>query len=254
MRSLRIAFDALPLSHWAPLFQVLRQGYPDLRLQWRRMEFPTWDRLLLETADVGLFVEPPHEPGLSAMTIETSPMLVLTAVGHRLAQHHDLLVADILDQPFPGGPALHPEWRAFWTLDEQRGGSPPLTNDRVENADDALGVVASGRAIATIPATMARGLPHPGVIAIPLSDGPPVATRLVWRSDDRNPIVRSLIELAAEMTSNVRADAPPTAQPTSAPPLDRTGAARWAGADEPALLLPFDESSALRPTAPRPRY
>jgi len=202
MKSVRIAFDALPLSRWGPLFHVLRQEHPDVRLQWRRMGFPTWERLLLETADVGLFVEPPREPGLSALTIETSPMFVLVAVGHRLAENDDLCVADILDEPFPGSPTLHPEWRAFWTLDEQRGGPARLTNGRVENPDDSLQLVATGQAIGTIPATVAACLPHPGVLAIPLTDGPPVATRLVWRSGDPNPIVRSLIELAAAMTTN----------------------------------------------------
>jgi hypothetical protein len=122
------------------------------------------------------------------------------AVGHRLAQNHELRIADILDQPFPGAPSLHPEWRAFWTLDAQRPGPPPFTDDRVETAGEGLRVVASGRAIATIPAAIAGGLPHPGVIAIPLSDGPPVATRLVWHSDDETRSVHSLIELATAMT------------------------------------------------------
>jgi DNA-binding transcriptional LysR family regulator len=216
MKSLRIAFDALPLSRWGPLFHALRQEHPETDLQWRRMGFPTWERLLLESADVGLFVEPPREPGLSALTIETSPMFVVVAVGHRLAQHEDLRVADILDEPFPGGPALHPEWRAFWTLDQQRGGPPPLTNGRVENPDDGLQVVAAGQAIATIPATMAAGLPHPGVIAIPLRDGPAVATRLVWRSDDKNPVVRSLIQLAAGMTGKRPPEWPLSPHPRSA--------------------------------------
>jgi DNA-binding transcriptional LysR family regulator len=220
-QSLRIAFDALALSRWGPLFHVLRQEHPDMRLQWRRVGFPTWERLLLETADVGLFVEPPREPGLSAMTIETSPMLVLLAVDHRLARHHELRVADILDQPFPGCPTLHPEWRAFWTLDKQRGGPPPLSDDEVENADDVLQVVACGRAIATIPATIAAALPHPGVIAIPLRDGPPVATRVVWRSDEGNPILHSLLELAAAMTGNGCPHPPRTSQPPLGLTLDR---------------------------------
>jgi DNA-binding transcriptional LysR family regulator len=249
VNSLRIAFDALPLSRWGPLFHVLRQEHPDMRLQWRRMEFPTWERLLLETADVGVFVEPPREPGLSTMTIESSPMLVLVAVGHSLAQKRDLRIADILDQPFPGGPTLHPQWRAFWTLDEQRGASAALTDDRVENADDGLGVVAAGRAIATIPATIAGALPHPGVIAIPLTDGPAVATRVVWRSDDENPIVRRLIELAAAMTCDLAPDSAPSAQPAAAAALKQAGAALRAGGREPARLVRSREGSAVVPIA-----
>jgi hypothetical protein len=55
-------------------------------------------------------------------------MHVVMAAGHRLAQKSELRVADILDQPFAGGPRLDPRWRAFWTLDEQARG--PSNVDR----------------------------------------------------------------------------------------------------------------------------
>jgi DNA-binding transcriptional LysR family regulator len=150
-----------------PLFHVLRLEQPDLRLQWQPLAFPTPERSRLERADVGLFVEPPQEPGLGALTIETSQILVIMAVGHRLAQHHELTVAEILDQPFPGGSNLDPEWLRFWTLDEHRGGPPTFTDHHVATAPQTLQVVASGCAIATIPATIANGLPHPGVVSVP---------------------------------------------------------------------------------------
>jgi DNA-binding transcriptional LysR family regulator len=201
---LRVVFDALPLARWGPVFQVLCLERPDVCLEWRPIGFPTSERSLLESADVGLFVAPPREAGLSALTLETSQMVVTMAVGHRLAQSDELSVADILDEPFPGGPNHHPEWRAFWTLDEQRGGPPESTDDDVDNAEQGLQVVASGRAIGTVPASIVSGLPHPGVVAVPLRDGPPVATRLVWRSQDQNPIVHWLAVLAAGMTGNVR--------------------------------------------------
>jgi hypothetical protein len=47
---------------------------------------------------------------------------------------------------------------------------------------------------------MADGLAHPGVIALPLRDGPRVRTRLVWHSQPNNPIVDALLELAAVWT------------------------------------------------------
>lgn len=71
-------------------------------LAWQRTGFPRSTRSLLERADVGLFVAPPREAGLSALTVETSEMLVLVAVGHHLARRQELTVADILDEPFPG--------------------------------------------------------------------------------------------------------------------------------------------------------
>jgi hypothetical protein len=37
------------------------------------------------------------------------------------------------------------------------------------------------------------------VISLPLVDGPAVRTRLVWRADDSNPAVRSLVDIARAM-------------------------------------------------------
>jgi DNA-binding transcriptional LysR family regulator len=203
----RIRFDArLPHARWGPLFHLFRLEQPHVRLQWQPSGFPTRERPLLAGADVVLMLEPPPDPGLSALTLEVSPMVVIIAAGHRLAAHDELGLHDILDDPFPGGPNLDPEWMAFWTLDWQRGRPPTRTDDDVKTAEDLLEVVAAGRAIATLPASAANGLAHPGVIALPLRDGPHVRTRLVWRSTDDKAIVGSLIDLATDWTRAHRED------------------------------------------------
>jgi hypothetical protein len=50
-------------------------------------------------------------------------------------------------------------------------------------------------------------LPHPGVIALPLLDGPQVATRLLWSSDENCPVVAALVELATAWTGKGRENA-----------------------------------------------
>ena len=200
-RQLRIVFDArLPTARWGPLFHVFRLEHPDLRLEWQPARFPIRGRSLLDGADAGLFIEPPPEAGCSALTLDVSPMVVIVAAGDRLAHSTELRVADILDRPFPGGPNLNPEWTSFWTLDEQRGALAPRTADDVKSATDGFGVIAAGRAIGTVPTWMADGLAHPGVIALPLRDGPPVRTRLVWHSNHDNPILEALLDLATAWT------------------------------------------------------
>jgi DNA-binding transcriptional LysR family regulator len=195
---LSVAFDAfLPVARWAPLFHVLCLEQPGIELAWRGAGLPTGDRSLLDGADVGLFVTPPAEPGLDELTLDTGPMAVTMAVGHRLARREGLTVADILDEPFARAPDVHPRWRAFWTLDERRGGPPSFTDEPVQTADQVLELVVSGRAIATVPGWIGESLPHPGAITLPLLDGPPVQTRLVWRSAETSPAVRALVELAA---------------------------------------------------------
>jgi DNA-binding transcriptional LysR family regulator len=203
---LRVAFDAfLPVARWAPLFQVLCLERPGLRLDWQPTALPSFERPLLGDADVGLFVQPPPREGLSAHTIEVSPMAVVMAVGHPLSRDGDeLKVDDILEETFPGGPRLDRDYTRFWTLDDRRGGPPPFTEAAVEDAQQGLEEVVAGRAIVTLPATLAGALPHPGVIALPLTDGPMVETRLVWRSEDRSAAVDMLVGLVRDWTPERR--------------------------------------------------
>jgi DNA-binding transcriptional LysR family regulator len=204
-REVKIVFDArLPTARWGPLFHVFRLEHPDVRLEWQPIGLPIRGRSLLDGADVGLFIEPPSEAGSSALTLDVSPMAVLVAAGDRLAHSTELRVAEILDRPFPGGPNLNPEWASFWALDEQRGAPAPRTDDDVRTAEDGLEVIAAGRAIGTLPSWMVDGLPHPGVIALPLIDGPPVRTRLVWRSHSDDPDVDALVDLATVWTRDRR--------------------------------------------------
>jgi len=199
---LSVAFNSgSPLARWGPLFHVFRLEQPDVRLDWRPVGLPTPGRLLLERADVGLFIQPPQEADLRGLTLDTSAIHVVMAAGHRLAEPHELKVADILDEPFPGAPALHPGWSAFWTLDEQRGAPAKRTDDDVRTAEDGLSVVAAERAIAIVPAWTAIALAHPGVVTLPLADGPSVATRLIWRAENNRPAVLALVELAIAWAS-----------------------------------------------------
>jgi hypothetical protein len=68
-----VAFDAVPFAQWAPLFHVVCIEQSGLRLQWRSVGFPTRKRPPLDGADVGLFVAPPREAGLSALTDRNEP-------------------------------------------------------------------------------------------------------------------------------------------------------------------------------------
>jgi DNA-binding transcriptional LysR family regulator len=198
----RVAFDArLPHARWGPLFHVLRLEQPEVDLEWLPAEFPTTGRPQLDGADVGLFLEPVFDPAMSILALDTSAMVVIVAAGDPLANRDAIDVSHILDRPFPGAPRVDPDWTAFWTLDALRGGRPPeRTGDDVTDAEGGLEVIASGRAIGTLPAWAAEGLIHPGVISLPLRGAPQARTCLVWRSGDDRPAVRSLIELASAWT------------------------------------------------------
>jgi DNA-binding transcriptional LysR family regulator len=210
--SLTVAFDeGLPHARWGPLFHVFRLERSDVVLSWRAVGFPAGERSLLEDADVGIFVQPREETGMDMFTLDASPMVALVAAGHRLADRSELIVADLIDERFPGGSGIVADWTSFWTLDEQRGAPPKRSEDHVTSAERGLEIVAAGRAITTVPVWLANCVTHPGVIALPISDGPRVVTRLVWRADDDNPAVRGLVDLARAWTPDDRGNGGPGA-------------------------------------------
>jgi DNA-binding transcriptional LysR family regulator len=197
MTVITVAYYALlPLARWGPMFHVFRLEQPEVTLSWRATEFPLAGRPLLAGADVGVHLHPPPREGLASVTLDASPLCVVMAAGHRLARHHELEVADVLAEPFPGGPHLDPEWASFWTLEQRRGAPAHRTGDDVRNAQQWLEIIGSGRAIGTAPTSMIDGLAHPGIVGIPLRDGPEATTALLWAADDDRPAIQALVELA----------------------------------------------------------
>jgi DNA-binding transcriptional LysR family regulator len=201
--TVRVGFlSGFPVARWGPLFHVLCLERPGLRITWLPLPFPREDAPLLGDADVGLFLQPPRRPGLATLTLDVSPMVAVMAVGHPLARHYEPSVAEVIGARFPRVDAsLDRDWAAFWTLDAQRGGPPATADPEVGSMAEALEVVVSGAAIATTAAWVADGLPHPGVVTLPLRDAPPVETCLVWRSDDDRPVIAALVDLARAWTS-----------------------------------------------------
>jgi DNA-binding transcriptional LysR family regulator len=218
MTVLRVAFHPVPMARWGSLFHILLLEAPDVRLQWAPRPFPSRDRSLLDGADVGVFLQPPPHPELSSIDVGASRMAVVMAAGHRLGRVDELRVADVIDEPFLDDPRVDPAWKAFWTLDAYRGGPPTRVHGGVTGVEQAIEPVASGRAIATFPESLAAGLPHPGLIWLPLADGPRVAIRLVWRADERSPAVGRLVDIARALFASDPPHAPLSREPDRAQP------------------------------------
>ena len=196
---LAVGFHDVPLARWAQMFQRLLAEYPGARLEWRPLGFPRAGRPL-EGVDVALLVEPTAYPDLSVLVLEREPRAVVMAAAHRLAGRRQLTVKEVLDETFPGpDPSLDRRSQAFWTLDEERGGPARVTGDRVNTTDAGLEAVVAGRAIATVTASHAAAMTHPGVVTVPLVDARPATLALVWRTASGNPLVAALVAIATDL-------------------------------------------------------
>jgi hypothetical protein len=65
--------------------------------------------------------------------------------------------------------------------------------------EEVASIVASGRAITTVPEMVAVPFAHLGIRAIPLIDAAPAILRLVWPDGAATPLVTALVEIAREI-------------------------------------------------------
>jgi DNA-binding transcriptional LysR family regulator len=176
--------------------------HPEVTIEWRQLGYPTLDaRNWLGDSDAALIWFAPSAPGLVSQPIRTSPLVVAMAETHPLADRAALSVADVLDDTFPGiVDSCDHEWLGYWGLDSYRGGPARRTDDHAMNPEEVASIVASGRAITTVPEIVAVPFAHLGIRAIPLVDAAPAVLMLVWPEGAATPLVAALAELARQMS------------------------------------------------------
>jgi DNA-binding transcriptional LysR family regulator len=180
------------------LFPRFTAAHPEVTIEWRELGYPTLTpHAWLGEADAALIWFAPTGPGLSSQPIRSSPLVVAMTESHPLADRSELQVADVLDETFPGiVDWCDPDWLGYWGLDAYRGGPARRTDDGAATPEEVASIVASGRAITTVPAIVAVPFAHLGIRAIPLIDAAPAVLTLVWPEGAATPLVQELVDLA----------------------------------------------------------
>jgi DNA-binding transcriptional LysR family regulator len=187
------------------LFPRFTARHPEVAIEWRELGYPTLaPREWLGDSDTALIWFAPTGPGLSSQPIRSSPLVVAMTETHPLADRSELRVADVLDETFPGiVDWCDPDWLSYWGLDAYRGGPARRTDDGAVTPAEVASIVASGRAITTVPAIVAVPFAHLGIRAIPLIDAEPAVLTLVWPEGAATPLVEELAEVARLLHAGV---------------------------------------------------
>ena len=198
VRAIEFGFVGAPPGLDSPdLLEGLTREHPGFLVRFRELPFPStptsgW----LADVDLAVCHLPPEEPGVWTQVLRQEPRAVLAGSSHPVADKLELTVADVIDEPFIGfRPSVDPDWAAFWSLDEYRGGPPrELSPDHVSNAYEVLAALSVRAVITTVPESVARIFvtAAPGVASVPLVDAEPATIVLAGREDRAGPQVAEL--------------------------------------------------------------
>jgi DNA-binding transcriptional LysR family regulator len=142
-----------------------------------------------------------HGPHLQRETLTTEGFVMALPTKHARAKQVRLHLRDFADEGFilfsrTDGSAIYDGIIASC----QRAGFSPRVNQEGGGVQTILALVAAGLGVAMVPASL-QNLQRPGVIyrALPRAETQEVELALLWRQDDRSPVIEAFLEIAREM-------------------------------------------------------
>jgi DNA-binding transcriptional LysR family regulator len=170
-----------------PAVRSLRHHHPDadvhtVHLDWNQPR----EALLDYRVDAVVTRLPIRTDGLHVTVLYDEPRVLLVPLDHRLAGKESVTLDDIAGEPMPRLP--DPAWNAYWRIDPRPGGNPAPGGPLVTDVEDKLELIASGQAVAIIPAGV-RASFRPDLTTIPLPGVEPGHVVLATRAGDRSRLV-----------------------------------------------------------------
>ena len=156
-------------------------------------------------ADVALVWLPFSDEGLTCERLFDDARVAVLAADHPLAERTELMVEDLLDEPFGWIDDLDPVARDFWTLGDRREGRAPRIGAHITGFDDLFAAVRAGRVVAASPASVVTALPFTDLVTRPVRDLEPAGFAVCRRADDPSPIAERFVSAAVALSDEIAA-------------------------------------------------
>ncbi|WP_241990197.1 MULTISPECIES: LysR family transcriptional regulator [unclassified Streptomyces] len=180
--------------------ELFRARHPDARVRHREIQ-PASPLDLLLSGDVDLVYVwlPVEEPGLTVVpTAHVSELLLMVGAGHPFARRESVCLEDFGDCAVVEGGSIPATMEEALNPRRTPSGRPVPRGPRVTTWQEALSVVASGQAVAAVPAETPRFYAWPSLVYLPIRDAPPCRWALAWRTAAATPLIRAYAGASAD--------------------------------------------------------
>ena len=171
-----------------PAVRELRHRHPEAEVRTLHLAWNEPRAALLDhRVDAAVARLPFPTDQLHVTVLYDEPRALLVPLDHRLAGKERVTLDDIADEPLVRGP--DPVWDAFWRVDPRPGGRRAPDGPIVDAVEDKIELVASGQAVAIVPASPRQAGLRPDLTTVPLEGVEPGHVVLATRAGDRSRLV-----------------------------------------------------------------
>ncbi|WP_433284797.1 LysR family transcriptional regulator [Pseudonocardia sp. CA-142604] len=187
-----------------PAVRELRRQHPEadvrsLHLPWNEPR----DALLDHRVDAVVTRLPIGTDQLNVTILYDEPRVLLVPLDHRLAGKESVTLDDIAGEPVPRV-SDNPAWNAYWRIDPRPDGSRAPDGPLVADVEDKFELIASGQAVAIVPAGDSLRSFRPDLTTVALDGVEPSHVVVATRAGDRSRLVAAFRRCADALLTGPR--------------------------------------------------
>ncbi|MFI9645751.1 LysR family transcriptional regulator [Streptomyces sp. NPDC052040] len=184
--------EGLLITAWT---QELRRRHPESQVRTRHLDWRDTRALTEGRVDALIAYKPLPFPtdGFRVTALHEEPRVLVTSASHPLANEKAISLRALSDEELVACVSTPVVWSTPKPLGDHPAPPQPAIDDSFE---DKLELVATGHCIAIFPAGDRRAAAREDIALVPLTDTDPCEVVLVTRTDDPNPLLGSLQDIA----------------------------------------------------------
>jgi DNA-binding transcriptional LysR family regulator len=200
---LTIGFYGSAANAWLPrLLRGFNERHPNVDLSVKELLLGGIEDILDGSVDIAFTRLLPGQASVEVEVIACEPRLVAIPNTHPLSDRASLTFDDLRNENFITNPvtdAQSPPVR--WLAEQARHGLPGHVAAEAASVQEILTLVATGRGVSLVPASVADHYPRADVNYIQVTDADPAVVSLAWQPGAVRPTVDAFIETARYLAS-----------------------------------------------------
>ncbi len=182
------------------LLRSFGEEHPSAEVSVRELLLDQIDELLTGGVDVAFTRLLPGQAEVELEVIAREPRVVALPASHPLAGRATLQFHDLREDSFITNPVVEastPPKR--WFAEQTRHGLPGRIAAEAASVPEILTLVAVGKGVCVVPATVAHQYRRTDVVYVEVSDADPAVVSLAWPRGGLRPIVGAFIDITREL-------------------------------------------------------